>query len=238
MNREEGINRIQEVLGALPVGCSAEQAEKLYDWYIYLTEKNKEFNLTAITEFEEVLEKHYYDSLLYVPEANCRKIIDVGTGAGFPGMPLAIFHPDVQFVLMDSLAKRIRFIEESVEMLGLTNVTAVHARAEDLARDPAYREQFDACVSRAVSQLRVLAEYDVPFVEVGGEFVPYKSGDIVQELEEAEKALKVLGVKLEKEQKEVLPVSQAQRTLLHFRKKKETPKAYPRKAGTPAKKPL
>ena len=225
MNREDGVNRIQEVLGALPVGCSPEQAEKLYDWYKYLTEKNKEFNLTAITEFEEVLEKHYYDSLLYVPE-------------GFPGMPLAIFHPDVQFVLMDSLAKRIRFIEESVEMLNLTNVTAVHARAEDLARDPAYREQFDACVSRAVSQLRVLAEYDVPFVKVGGEFVPYKSGDIAEELEEAEKALKVLGVKLEKKQKEVLPVSQAQRTLLHFRKKKETPKAYPRKAGTPAKKPL
>ena len=149
MTREEGIGRIQTKLNDLPCGITREQAEKLYDWYIYLTDKNKEFNLTAITDFDEVLEKHFRDSLLYTPEEGCGRVIDIGTGAGFPGMPLAILHPDIHFTLMDSLNKRIAFIQESVEMLGLANVTAVHARAEDLAKEADHRGQYERLRSQS-----------------------------------------------------------------------------------------
>ena len=238
MNREEGIRYIKENLKVLPCTPDDAQSEKLYDWYIYLTDKNKEFNLTAITDFAEVVEKHYYDSLLFCPDPETRRIIDVGTGAGFPGMPLAILHPEISFVLMDSLAKRVAFLEESAALLGLKNVKAVHARAEDLGRDPEYRESFDVCVSRAVSQLRILAEYCIPFVRTGGCFVPYKAGNCGEELEEAGKALSVLGVTLEGSQEEALPESGASRRLLFFRKVHSTPAKYPRKAGTPSKKPL
>ena len=200
-------------------------------------------NLTAITEMQDVITKHFADSLALiraVPDLGSgnRKIMDLGTGAGFPGIPLAIAFPNLDLVLADSLNKRILFIEEECGKLGIENVTAIHGRAEDLARKPEYRERFDLCVSRAVANLSTLSEYCLPFVKEGGYFIPYKSGEIRQEAENARTALKLLGGTLEKEIRFSLPEEEGERTLLKIRKTGLTPKKFPRKAGLPSKEPL
>ena len=197
--------------------------------------------LTGITDFVEVLLKHFVDSLSIAKGLDMTKIstcIDVGTGAGFPGIPLKIAFPHLQITLLDSLNKRLNFLNEVIEKLGLSGIQTVHGRAEDAARKAEHREKYDLSVSRAVSRLASLSEYCMPYVKAGGYFVSYKSGKAAEEVSEAKKAISVLGGKLEKEVDFKLYQTDMDRTLVMIKKVKSTPKKYPRKAGTPTKEPI
>ena len=226
-------------LQKLHVELSQEQTEQFLRYYELLIEKNKVMNLTAITEFDEVIEKHFLDSLALNLVYDLKKevsILDLGTGAGFPGIPLKIAFPKLKLVLADSLNKRIRFLDEVIEELKLKDITAVHARAEELGRNREYRESFDLCVSRAVANLSSLSEYCLPFVKPGGSFISYKSGEVEQEAAGAKKAVAVLGGEIREIYK--FEINEQKRSFVIIDKKKATPKAYPRKAGTPAREPL
>jgi 16S rRNA (guanine527-N7)-methyltransferase len=237
----ENIKVIQEAFEKIDIFISEKQAEQFYRYYEMLVQKNKVMNLTAITEFYEVISKHFVDSLMIKQILDSDphgKLIDVGTGAGFPGIPLKIVYPELEVVLMDSLNKRVQFLNEVIEELDLKKITAVHGRAEDLAKKDEYREQFDYCVSRAVANLASLSEYCIPFVRVGGSFISYKSGKVEEELQKAQKAITILGGSLVGKKETTLPDSDIYRCLLNIRKEKSTPKKYPRKAGMPTKEPI
>ena len=217
------------------------QKNQFIQFYEYLVEKNKVMNLTGITEFQEVLVKHFLDSLACVKAVDMSKvnrIMDIGTGAGFPGVPLKIAFPHLEACLLDSLKKRVNFLEETFQLLKLENITAIHGRAEEFAKNKAYRETYDLCVSRAVSNLATLSEYCLPYVKTGGFFISYKSGTVQEEVEQAQKAVKILGGKIQDVVYFQLPDSEIQRSLVVIEKIKATPGRYPRKAGTPLKEPL
>lgn len=233
------ITKFINMLKEIGVTLTEKQVDQFMKYYEMLVEKNKVMNLTSITEFDEVIEKHFVDSLQiaqYVDLTQEVSIIDIGTGAGFPGIPLKIAFPEIKVTLLDSLNKRINFLNEVIDELGLEKITALHGRAEDYGKNGAYREQFDYCVSRAVANMSSLSEYCLPFVKVGGSFIPYKSGNIDEELEQAKKAVFLLGGKIEKVEKFAL--SEAQRSFVFIKKEKNTAKKYPRKAGLPTKEPL
>lgn len=218
------------------------QLAQFEQYYDRLIEKNKVMNLTAITEREDVILKHFIDSLALARYVKLwekeYKIIDVGTGAGFPGIPLKIAFPNLQVTLFDSLNKRIKFLQEMIDILKLKEITAVHGRAEEGARDKNMREKYDFAVSRAVANMAVLSEYCIPFVKVGGYFIPYKTGTVEEEITQGKKAIQILGGKIEKIEKLMLPDSDISRSFVFIKKEKQTPKAYPRKAGTASKQPL
>ena len=221
------------------VDINEEQANKFYKYMELLLEWNEKMNLTAITEPDEVILKHFIDSITVEKYINKEaKIIDVGTGAGFPGIPLSIIRNDLNITLMDSLNKRIKFLDEVVEKNNLINVDTVHSRAEELARNSDYREKFDIATSRAVASLNVLLEYMVPFVKVGGYCICMKGSNVDEELNNAKKALDVLNCKVEKVERFNLPGSDYGRNIIIIKKIGETSKKYPRKPGTPAKEPL
>ena len=228
-------------LAELGITLTEEQKKQFVQFYELLVEWNKVMNLTGITDYEEVNEKHFVDSLSIVKAIDINKVetvIDIGTGAGFPGIPLKIAFPHLKIVLLDSLNKRINFLNHVIKELGLQNISTIHGRAEDFAKMPEYREKFDLCVSRAVSNLATLSEYCLPYVKLGGMFVPYKSGEIDDEVNESKTAIYLLGGKLDEVVKFQLPGTEIGRSFLKIEKKQTTSKKYPRKAGLPAKEPL
>ena len=236
------IEKFKKEASQFGISLTEQQTDQFVTYYEMLVEKNKVMNLTAITEEDAVITKHFCDSLSLVKGFSeiekTVSLIDVGTGAGFPGIPLKIAFPHLKVTLLDSLNKRVRFLEEVCECLGLENVTCVHARAEDGGRNKDYREKFDLCVSRAVANLSSLSEYCMPFVKVGGYFVPYKSGDIEEELAQAKKAVAILGGEIENVTGFELPGGEGSRSLIKIKKMKPISAKYPRKAGLPGKEPL
>ena len=225
----------------LQIETNENMLEQFDLFYHLLVEWNKVMNLTGITEYEEVVEKHFADSLSLARFLDLNKIhtvIDVGTGAGFPGIPLKIAFPHLKVVLLDSLNKRINFLNEVIAKLDLKEIHTIHGRAEEYARKPEYREQFDLCVSRAVANLSVLSEYCIPYIRVGGIFIPYKSGEIDEEVAASRKAVDILGGQIDHIEKFQLPDTDIHRSFVFINKIKNTQKKYPRKAGTPAKEPL
>lgn len=219
------------------------QIDQFLKYYDVLIEWNSFMNLTAITDFESVLKKHFIDSLSIIkaiPDIDqiSYSVIDVGTGAGFPGIPLKIVFPNLKIILLDSLQKRVQFLNEVISTLNLCDIKAVHGRAEDFAKPGKMRESFDLCVSRAVANLSTLSEYCLPFVKENGLFVSYKSEKITEEFEKAKSAIKLLGGKYENQVEFFLPGSDIYRNLFLIRKEKSTPVKYPRKAGVPSKDPI
>lgn len=235
------LEKFKNGLQQLNIELSEKQMEQFLQYYEMLVEKNKVMNLTAITEFDEVVEKHFLDSVSLTKQMDLHqplKVLDLGTGAGFPGIPLKIVFPELEITLMDSLNKRVLFLQDVISSLQLQNIEAVHGRAEEAARNKKYREGFDLCVSRAVANISTLSEYCLPFVKIGGSFISYKSSTIEDELEDGKKGIAILGGKVKDVYKFTLPDSELQRSFVVIQKEKKTPKAYPRKAGTPSKDPL
>lgn len=230
-----------EKLNALGIVLTKNQHEQFDKYYELLIEWNKVMNLTGITEYEEVNEKHFIDSLSIVKVVDINKVhtvIDIGTGAGFPGIPLKIAFPHLKITLLDSLNKRIKYLNTVIEELGLEDIQTIHGRAEDFAKKDEYREQYDLAVSRAVANLSTLSELCIPYVKVGGMFVPYKSGEIEEEVKEAATAIRILGAKKNEVVKFTLPGSNINRSFVKIEKIKNTGKKFPRKAGMPGKEPI
>ena len=229
------VNKAKEI----GISLNEEQVRKFYDYMLVLLDWNEKINLTAITDVKEIILKHFIDSITickYIPENS--KLLDVGTGAGFPGIPVKIIRDDVTIVLLDSLNKRILFLEDVIEKLKLTNIIAVHGRAEEFGKNKKFRQCFDIVTSRAVANMAVLSEYLLPFVKIDGKAVIMKGSECEEELKDAEKAISVLGGKLKAVDKFFLPSSDIKRSIIVLDKIKNTPSQYPRKAGTPAKKPI
>lgn len=235
------LEQFNKDLDAFHIVLSDYQMEQLLLYYEMLVEKNKVMNLTAITEFHEVMKKHFIDSLSLVKAYDlCEpvSVIDIGTGGGFPGVPLKIAFPHLQVTLMDSLNKRVDFLKEVIEEIGMNGIEAIHGRAEEYAKPGKLREQYDLCVSRAVANLSVLSEYCLPYVKVGGKFISYKSEKLTEERKNAENAIRILGGRIEEQVAFTLPDTELFRNLFVVKKYAPTPFKYPRKAGMASKNPL
>lgn len=234
------MNRLNTITKQFGLELSDEQIQQFSKYYDMLIEWNKVMNLTAITDKEEVIIKHFADSLLLSKYKNLHEnlnVIDVGTGAGFPGIPLKIAFPELKVTLMDSLNKRLKFLDNVISELNLDNITTVHSRAEDGGKNAEYREKYDLAVSRAVANLATLSEWCIPFVKTGGYFIPYKSNALTEEIRDGKKAIRILGGQVENIFTTTIPDSDNQRSFVFVKKIENTDKKYPRKAGA-AKKPI
>lgn len=233
--------KLKTKAGAVGIILNDRQLRQFEQFYHLLTEKNKVMNLTAITEEDEVIDKHFMDSLScarVMDMSRVRSLVDVGTGAGFPGIPLKIVYPEIRVLLVDSLNKRVQFLNEVIDQLSLSGVEAVHGRAEDISRRKEYRAVFDLAVSRAVANLRTLSEYCVPFVKVNGYFISYKAGKGMQEIEESANCMRELGCKIMETEEFELSDQDSMRVLIKIKKCRGTSSKYPRKAGIPSRNPL
>lgn len=228
-----------EKASTMGVRFSVEQMDKFYKYMNLLIEWNEKMNLTAIIEPNEIILKHFIDSITILKDIKDNStVVDVGTGAGFPGIPLSIMNPTLKITLVDSLNKRLIFLQEVINELDLKNVELVHARAEEFGRNKKYREKFDVATSRAVANLATLSEYLLPLVKVNGQAISMKAGNASQEIEDAKKAIKILGGNIKNIEEFNLPQSDISRTIIIIDKIKETSSKYPRKPGTPAKEPI
>lgn len=235
------MKNVESICSRLHINYDDGKSRKFEGYMESVLEKNKHINLTAITDRDEFIRKHYVDSLLCASSAefrNANSVIDVGTGGGFPGIPLAIAFPEKEFVLIDSLNKRIRIINELCENYGIDNVTALHGRAEELGRNSNFRESFDICVSRAVANMSTLSEYCLPFVKIGGTFIAYKGPECSEELNNASNAIRMLGGEVMRIENPQFDELQFEHTLIYINKAESTRSKYPRKAGTPSKEPI
>lgn len=237
------LSQFEKDLEQFQITLSDTQKEQFLKYYELLVEWNGFMNLTAITEFDDVMKKHFTDSLSLVKayseiRTEKLKVIDIGTGAGFPGIPLKIVFPQIELTLLDSLQKRLKFLQEVIDQLGLGEVELIHGRAENFCKPSMKREQYDLCVSRAVANLATLSELCLPYVKVGGKFIPYKSEKAEEEVKAAKKAIGLLGGEVKDQIEFELPESNIGRTLVVIEKKNATPKKLPRKAGMPAKEPI
>ena len=217
------------------------QCDKLYRFYEMVIEKNKVMNLTAITDYEEFVIKHFVDSLMIakvMDMTGAMTVLDIGTGAGFPGVPVKIVYPETTVLLLDSLNKRLNFLNEVIAELGLKDITTIHSRAEELQAKGEYRENFDLCVSRAVSALPTLSEYCLPYVKLGGKFIAYKAVGADEEIEAPKTAIRVLGGEIKETAHFTIKDTDYTRVLISIEKIKNTPKKYPRPGGKPGKNPL
>ena len=239
MKKEEFKKVLYEKVKKIGIELTEEQLEKFYLYMNILLEWNEKINLTAITNEEEIILKHFVDSLTinkYIEEG--KSIIDVGTGAGFPGIPIKILREDLKVTLLDSLNKRINFLNEVIEKLDLKNIECIHGRAEEFGKNKNYREKYDFATSRAVANMSTLSEYLIPFVKVGGKVLAMKGDKAEEELEEAKKAIKLLGGKVENIDNFYLPDSDIKRNIIIIKKIEKTERKFPRKPGTPAKEPI
>lgn len=239
MELNEFCKEIEEKSSKIDINLDNEICNKLYNYMNLLLEWNEKINLTAITDEKEIILKHFIDSFTINKFINSGdRMLDIGTGAGFPGLPIKIIRPEVDVFLMDSLNKRINFLNEVIELLQLKNIEAFHSRAEEMAKNNKFREKFDVVTSRAVAKLNILLEYMLPYTKIDGKCLCMKGPNIEEEIKEAEKALKILGGEIEKIEKIILPDSNIERNIIIIRKKSATPLKYPRKAGMPTKEPL
>ena len=238
MEEKEFLEDLIRKASQLGIHLSEEKAHLYYQYMELLLEWNEKINLTAITDPHEIILKHFIDSLTalpYIPEKG--NVLDIGTGAGFPGIPLKIVNNN-SYTLMDSLNKRITFLQEVIKELRLEDIEVVHARAEDYARNNEKREKYQVVIARAVASLNILVEYMLPMLQIGGVAICMKGSQIEQEIVNAKKAIEILGGKLETVEQFKLPESNISRTIIVIKKIKNTPNIYPRKAGIPTKKPL
>lgn len=232
-----------QALEAKGISLTQRQIDQFETYYQFLVEWNEKINLTAITEKSEVYLKHFYDSLMPLWMAadyftDGAKLMDVGAGAGFPSIPMKIVRPDLDITIVDSLNKRINFLGLLAEELGLDKVQAVHGRAEEVGQDVTYRGQYDLVTARAVASLNVLSELCIPMAKKGGHFIALKAQRAEEEIQQAQKAIMTLGAKFVEQFSEYLPVEESEREIIVIKKTLDTPKKYPRRPGTPAKKPL
>ena len=239
MSKEEFFNKMKENEKYFDFHFSVEQLEQFFAYMNLLIEWNEKMNLTAIIDPDEIILKHFIDSITILKEIeNNSKIIDVGTGAGFPGVPLSIMNPTIKMTLADSLNKRLIFLQEVINKLNLKNIEIIHARAEELGQSKRYRENFDIATSRAVANLSTLSEYLIPLVKNDGKVISMKAGEAQEEIETAKKAIKILGGKIDKIEEFNLPQTEIERTIIIIKKERHTPSGYPRKAGIPSKSPI
>ncbi len=239
MEKDEFFYKLQNQAQKIDINLTNKQLNEFYTYMNLLIEWNKNINLTAITEPEEIIKKHFIDSLTI--SKNIKKdssIIDVGTGAGFPGIPLKIVREDINVVLLDALNKRLNFLNEVIKENKLENIETVHFRAEEVGKNKIYREKYDVATSRAVAQLNILAEYLLPLVKVGGKCIGMKGSNVEEELKNSKKAINLLGGEIEKIEEFILPDSDIKRNVIIIKKVNSTPVKYPRKPGIPTKEPI
>jgi 16S rRNA (guanine527-N7)-methyltransferase len=241
INKDKFIEKLKVGIQKLDISYSNEQLEQLWEYYLFFIEENKKYNLSTITEPEEVIKKHFLDSLVILNQLNYdqrKRWLDIGTGAGFPGMVLKLFLPGDSFYLLDSSSKKVNFLNQLIYKLDLTGIDATHGRAEDLAQIEEWRGSFDYVCSRAVASLNVLLEYAVPFLKIGGFAYLYKGPEYKNEIKEAKSALNILGAKIKETIELDVPGLEAERYLIVIEKTNLTEKKYPRRAGIPKKRPL
>lgn len=238
MENREFKNKLKQRAKKININLNEEQLERFLLYKELLLSWNEKINLTAIKEDEDFITKHFIDSLTvvkYIKEND--RIIDIGTGAGFPGIPIKIIKNN-NIVLFDSLNKRLKVLDDIIQKIHVSEIETLHGRAEETFKNKEYREKFDVATSRAVANLNVLAEYMLPAITIGGICICMKSGNVENEIEEAKKAIKILGGKIDKIEKVILPETDIERTIIIIKKIKSTPSIYPRKPGTPTKEPI